>query len=232
MNKLQSVLLGLLHDKALLKQEVIGVAIEKFNLFKQVMSTEVLSLASGLKDRRIRMQFTDKGTNECQVLVGSDALIFHLHTNVFALPSDHPFWKVKYLKEDYSRGYFGVIYVYNFLAKSILQHHNGDGGDLLARIFINKDGFFFIEGVQLAAEKFPKLGRVKLGERQLEEIFHLLSISAVNFDLLVPPYETVSSINVMQLQEISSNLGMHTAKKLGFEIPNHTNLNTIEDDFE
>ena len=69
MNKLQSVLLGLLHDKALLKQEVIGVAIEKFNLFKQVMSTEVLSLASGLKDRRIRMQFTDKGTNECQVLV-------------------------------------------------------------------------------------------------------------------------------------------------------------------
>ncbi len=76
------------------------------------------------------------------------------------------------------------------------------------------------------------MGRVKLGEKQLEEIFHLLSISAVNFDLLVPPYETVSSINVMQLQEISSNLGMHTAKKLGFEIPNHTNLNTIEDDFE
>jgi hypothetical protein len=232
MSQLEGVLLNLLHDKALLKQEVIGGAHEKFNMFKQVMSDEVSSLANKLTDKRIRMQFIDKGLNECHVLAGSDALVFHLHTNVFTLPSDHPFWKFSYLKKDFSKGYFGVIYVYNFLAKSIIQQHLDDGGGLIARIFINKDGMFFIEGSQPIAEKYLRLGRHRFNDKSAKEIFLLTAISAVNVDLTIPEYEDVNAISVEQLQEISSNLGIQTSKKLGFQLPNHSENAHFEDEYE
>jgi len=232
MTQMEGILLSLLHDKALLKQEVIGGSHDRFNMFKQVMTDEVKNLSSKLTDKRIRMQFIDKGSNECHVMAGSDALVFHLHTNVFTLPSEHPFWKQNYLKKDFSKGYFGVIYVYNFLAKSILQQHLDDGGGLIARIFINKDGAFFIEGSQQIAEKFIRLGRNKFNEKTAKEIFLLTAISAVNVDLTIPGYEEVSTISVEQLQEISSNLGIHTAKKLGFQLPNHNEINHFEDEYE
>jgi hypothetical protein len=232
MTQLEGILLNLLHDKALLKQEVIGGAHEKFNMFKQLMADEVKNLGAKLSDKRIRMQFIDKGINECHVLAGSDALVFHLHTNVFTLPSEHPFWKHSYLKKDFSKGYFGVIYVYNFLAKSILQQHLDDGGGLIARIFINKDGMFFIEGSQQIAEKYLRLGRHKFNEKTAKEIFLLTAISAVNVDLTIPNYEDVNAISVEQLQEISSNLGIHTAKKLGFQLPNHSEISHFEDEYE
>lgn len=232
MTQLEGILLNLLHDKALLKQEVIGGAHDKFNMFKQLMADEVKDLAVKLTDKRIRMQFIDKGVNECYVMAGSDALVFHLHTNVFTLPSEHPFWKHSYLKKDFSKGYFGVIYIYNFLAKSILQQHLEDGGGLIARIFINKDGMFFIEGSQQIAEKYLRLGRHKFNEKTAKEIFLLTAISAVNVDLTIPNYEEVNLISVEQLQEISSNLGIQTAKKLGFQLPNNNETPHFEDEFE
>ena len=87
--------------------------------FKVVMDEEVTFLKSKLTDERVRMQFIDKGTYESQIFIGSDFLFFHMHTNVFLLPDDHPFWKLKYLKKNRENGYFGIIYIYNFFFNDI-----------------------------------------------------------------------------------------------------------------
>ena len=124
--ELQESVLNLLHDKVTLKQDVLALTKKWFKELNEVIASEVSSLKLGLKDSRIRMEFTFKSEYESRVMIGSDALIFHLHTNVFTIPEDNPLWKDTYIKKDFSRGYFGVIYVYNFSAQSILQNRIGD----------------------------------------------------------------------------------------------------------
>ena len=54
--------------------------------------------------------------------------------------------KQKYVKEDKMRSFCGVIHVYNFLNDSFKYNRLNDVGNLVARIFVNKDKHFFVEG--------------------------------------------------------------------------------------
>ncbi len=214
--ELHDSVLKLLHDKVTLKQDVLALTKKWFNVLNEVIATEVSSLKLGLRDPRIRMEFACKSEYETRVMIGSDALIFHLHTNIFTIPEENPLWKDTYVKKDFSRGYFGVIYVYNFSAQSILQNRIGDEGGLLARIYINKENHFVVEGVQQVALRFPKIARNILTKDIFVEMLHLLFLGAVSNDLIIPPYDAVSGINVDQLNELSENLGIRTNKTLGF----------------
>ena len=131
--------------------------------------------------------------------------------------SYHLFWKTAYLKKDESLGYFGVFHVYNFLAQSYLLNRKEDIGFLLARIFINRKGHFFIEGVDPLSSKYAKLGKNVVSSTLFNEISLSLSISAVEFDLYVPAYNSIGQINISQLEELSSNLGVQKVKRLGFK---------------
>lgn len=213
---LRDSVLNLLHDKVTLKQDVLAVTKKWFKELSEVLAAEVAELKGGLKDPRIRMEATFKSDFESRVKVGSDALIFHLHTNVFTIPEDNPLWKDAYIKKDFSRGYFGVIYVYNFSAQSILQNRIGDEGGLLARMYINKENHFVIEGVQQVALRFPKISKNTVTKDVLVEMVHLLFLGAVSNDLVIPAYDAVSEINIDQLNELSENLGIRTNKSLGF----------------
>ncbi len=213
---LRDSVLNLLHDKVTLKQDVLAVTKKWFKELSEVLAAEVAELKGGLKDPRIRMEATFKSDFESRVMVGSDALIFHLHTNVFTIPEDNPLWKDAYIKKDFSRGYFGVIYVYNFSAQSILQNRIGDEGGLLARMYINKENHFVIEGVQQVALRFPKISKNTVTKDVLVEMVHLLFLGAVSNDLVIPAYDAVSEINIDQLNELSENLGIRTNKSLGF----------------
>lgn len=214
--ELRDSVLNLLHDKVTLKQDVLAVTKKWFKELNEVLASEVSILKDGLIDPRIRMEAAFKSEYESRVMIGSDAVIFHLHTNVFTIPEDNPLWKDAYIKKDFSRGYFGVIYVYNFSAQSILQNRIGDEGGLLARIYINKENHFVIEGVQQVALRFPKISKNNLSKDVLIEMLHLLFMGAVSNDLIIPPYDAVSEINVDQLNELSENLGIRTNKTLGF----------------
>jgi len=226
--ELQEAVLNLLHDKVTLKQDVLANTKKWFKELNEVIAAEVSVLKISLRDPRIRMEYSSKSEFESRVMIGSDALIFHMHTNVFTIPEDNPLWKDAYVKKDFSRGYFGVVYVYNFSAQSILQNRLGDEGGLLARIYINKENHFVVEGVQQVALRFPKISKNKLSKEVLVEMLHLLFLGAVSNDLIIPPYDAVAGINVDQLNELSENLGIRTNKTLGFR---SSNTNGGEDDF-
>jgi hypothetical protein len=215
-NKRQTIL-NLLLNKAALKQDIYADTKRVFLDFKRVMQEEVNELKSKITDNRIRMSYEEKGEYEAQVFIGSDVLVFHMHTNIFLLPQQHPFWNLDYLKENPDNGYFGIIYIYNFLAQSFLQNRVNDPGYLIGRIFVNKEGHFFIEGKGALGQAFSDVEKAVISDEQLRDIAHTSFCYALDFDLLTPPYEIVSQLNVMQIKAISSSLNIQTGKRLGFK---------------
>lgn len=212
----RDIFLDALSRKALMKQDVIEKSKESFLLFKNILQEEIEAMFSKITDARLRMYFTPKGEFECVSFIGSDALVFHLHTNVFSLPEGHPLWEMDYIKEDTDRAFFGIINVYNFIAQSVLKNKLEDVGEIIARIFINKDGYFFMEGVEHVAEKYQVLGQHKFNKVNIRSIVYLLFETAISVDLTIPPYDSVSELTVMHLNEISVDLGLKTRKSVGF----------------
>lgn len=216
----RSVILNLLTSKSALKQDIIEDTEKIFISLKRVLLEEVSALKEKITDPRIRMDYNDKSRFEAQVYVGSDALLFHMHNNVFLLPEGHPFWEQAYLKDNPSRGYFGIIYIYNFLAQSLIQTRSNDLGYLIGRIFVNSEGHFFMEGKGPLGTSFQEMGEECLCDDILRDVILTSFAFALNFDLLTPPYEIVSQINVQQAIAISDSLSMQTGKRLGFKFEN------------
>jgi hypothetical protein len=219
----RQAILDLLLNKAALKQNIAQDVTDVFKQFKQVIKTEIESLKGHVEDPRIRLFCKDIGDFEKHVYVGSDVLIFHQHNNVFRMPDDNPLWGTQYFKEDDDRGFFGVIYIYNFLAQSFLQNRIHDQGYLIGRIFVNKDRQFMIEGKGQLGYMFRDVENMLLTEDAIKLIVQLSFVFAIQFDLLVPPYEFVSEMTVGEAQLISNNLQIQTGKRLGFKMKNEDN---------
>ncbi|TNE54407.1 MAG: hypothetical protein EP338_07395 [Bacteroidetes bacterium] len=214
--KYREEVLEILHQKAALKQDIHFDTLKVFDRFKEVMREEVGILRKKITDQRVRMQYVDKGKFESQIFVGSDMLFFHMHPNVFLLPDGHPFWKLDYLKENPDNGYFGIIYIYNFLAQSVLQNRSEDPGYLISRIFVNREGHFFIEGHGLLGKEFKDVEKEVLSDDNLRTILYRCFGFATQFELLTPPYEVMSEVNVHQIKELSLSLRLKTEKRVGF----------------
>jgi hypothetical protein len=214
----RKLILDLLENKATLKQSIAADATKIFGQLKNVIETEIKELKKHVKDPRVRLFSKEIGDFEKHVYIGSDVLVFHQHNNVFRMPDDNPLWGTQYFKEDDDRGFFGVLYIYNFLAQSFLQNRTQDQGYLIGRIFFNKDHHFMIEGKGQLGYLFRDMQNMELTEEALKLIIQMAFVFAIEFDLLVPPYEFVSEMTVGEAQIISNNLQMQTGKRLGFKM--------------
>jgi hypothetical protein len=63
-----------------------------------------------------------------------------------------------------------------------------------------------------------------LSQEVIEEIILRLSIYALEFDLLTPPYQAVNQVSVGELQTLSSNTKLKTGKRLGFQFQSNTDI--------
>lgn len=97
-------------------------------------------------DKRIVIDYKDKGEFEIELRVAGDILFFYMHTNIFEFEKSHPLWKTSYLKENEFNSYCGTIQIYNFLSDSFKYNRMNDVGYMIGRIFINKDAHFYVEG--------------------------------------------------------------------------------------
>lgn len=209
-----------LSTKAALKQDVADLSEEVLAKLKSAAFEKVNRLQGHIQDKRVRLRLEDKGQHEFVLFVGSDVLIFQLHTNVFRFPDEHPFWKKKYLRESPEKGYFGVINIYNFLAESVERNRVNDEGYLIGRIFVNRFSHFVIEGLETLNAIAKDLTRSSLTDEKIEKIIDESILAAIDFDLLVPPYELIERSSVVQIQAISSELQSGTGKRLGFRFQN------------
>ncbi|MBP5984345.1 MAG: hypothetical protein KA734_11500 [Fluviicola sp.] len=217
MNDSLKIIQELLEKKATLKQDIFHDTKTQFDRFKHILLEEIGALRHEIKDDRIRLHVEHKGEYQIQVFIGSDVLVFQMHTNVFKLSDEHPIWKTEYMTEDKDRGYFGIINIYNFLAESYLKSRLNDVGYLIGRVFVNKDSHFMVEGKGQLGFLFRDLTATKLNDAIIKHIIDVAFLFALEFDLLTPPYDIVSKVSVVQMMEQNSREQMSTGKRLGFK---------------
>ena len=215
----QDQILFLLKNKSVLKQDVFHNTIAQFNSLKEVLKTTIKELTEkfGDTDSRVTFEYRDRGAFQCEIRVAGDLLIFQMHTNVFQFEKDSSFWQPGYLKEKPENSYVGTINVYNFLSDSFRYDRTADVGYLLARAFINKENHFVVQGKKHLGILFNDLVASNFDSSSQQKFVDQVILYALNFDLLIPPYENLHQITVEEMQDINHSGSLATGKRIGFQ---------------
>ncbi len=206
--------------KTNVKQEVYRKTVSSFSLLKEVLkelAEEYREILKNKVDDHILPVYQEKGIFEAEFRIGGDLLIFSMHTNVFVFNREHPIWKLDYIKNNPMNSYCGVFNIYNFLADSFKYNRMEDLGYLIARIFVNRENHFFVEGKRQSGELVKDFASDELTKENLKEILETAIQYAIDFDLLVPPYDQVKIANVDQMQTEINHSKIQTGKRLGFK---------------
>jgi hypothetical protein len=87
---------------------------------------------------------------------------------------------------------------------------------MIARIFINKDEYFFVEGKRQLGFLYNDFNR-SITEEDVRSIIESGILYSLDFDLYTPPYQEVQEISVDEVIEVSQINKMRTGKRLGFK---------------
>lgn len=223
-NEGEQILLDILKFKSGHKQDVFANTKKWFVKLKRILEDTTHSMSPKVGDDRIRFRSEEFGDGEARLFLGSDVLVFQMHSNVFKLPDTDYTSQTSYVQKKPSNGYCGIINVYDFLADSYEFGRHQDIGYLICRIFINKENHFKIEGKGPIGFMYQDFMNQKLTVELLQEIILRAGIYALEFDLLTPPYQTVSEVSVGELQIMTTNSKLATGKRLGFKFRSETNF--------
>ena len=214
-NGLESIII-----KSNAKQEVHQNTLQAFNQLKDVLKELVKKyrqeLAGKVPEKNLPI-FMEKGPFEAEFRLAADMLVFSMHSNVFVFNREHPIWETDYIKANPLNSYCGIIHIYNFLSDSFKYSRLQDIGYLIARIFINKENHFFVEGKRQEGDLVKDFEKDVISKETLTQILDTSIRYAIEFDLLVPPYDQVKVASVEQMKVEISHSKMKTGKRLGFK---------------
>jgi hypothetical protein len=204
--------------KSVIKHKVHDNTHEIFNLFKLVLSETEKEINGSLNgiDHRVYLEYKDHGKFEAQIKVAGDLLIFNMHSNTFEFNREHLIWQNSYAKENPLNTYCGIINIYNFLNDSFRYNRDEDLGYLIARVFVNREFFFLVEGKRQMGYLYNVFGQQKIDKEAVKQIIQSSIQYALEFDLLVPPYDAVKIATVEQMKREIENSKLQTGKRLGF----------------
>jgi len=218
-NPVKEGILSLLQTKAVVKQDVYENTKICFNQLREVLTSIPEEYHSGMKvtDNRVSLEYEDRGEYVTQLKVAGDVLVFQMHTNAFEFDREHEVWKNEYVKSEVYNSYCGVINIYNFLHDSFRYNRHNDLGYLIARVFINKEGHFFVEGKRQKGMGLNHFGTSVISTESWKRIVEVAILYSLEFDLLVPPYDDIKIISMVEMSEEILNSKMRTGKRLGFK---------------
>lgn len=213
-----NILAGLNH-KAALKQHIYRNTRTTFEQLK----TCALEIAEHLtphvikKDKNLQVELIEVSDFEFHLKFSGDTITFIMHTNVFCFPPEHAVGKSPYVLEIPTRGYCGMIQAYNFLSDSLKYQRLSDIGYLLARLFINAEGHFYVDGQRQLDFLYKDFETQKIDADAITKIIEQTMLYALDFDLYVPPMEVMSEITLQQKRLFNNTGGFATGKRLGFK---------------
>lgn len=223
----QQEILDGLNNKSQIKQRVYTQTLDMFGTLKEIlneMSNDMNDLLESTndrrevsKDKRVRLEYRDRGKFEAELKFADDVLIFSMHSDVFQFDRDHSIWNSSFVKEDTNNSYCGIISVYNFLSDSLKYNREQDLGYLVARIFVNKDKYFLVEGKRQKNKSVSSFGKKELGRDELVAIVETAILYTMSFDLLVPPYDLVKVASVEQINDKIESTKLQTGKRMGYK---------------
>ncbi|MBL6729451.1 MAG: hypothetical protein ISP74_00895 [Bacteroidia bacterium] len=208
-----------LNNKAALKQHIYRNTITVFEQFKKCASEIADKLTPEIisQDKSLEVGLSEIGEFEFHLKFSGDTIAFIMHTNVFSFPPEHEVSKSSYVNEAPDRGYCGMIQAYNFLSDSLKYRRLGDIGYLLARIFINCEGNFYVDGQRQLDFLFKDFNKQKIDNESIIKVIEQTMLYALDFDLYIPPMDTMKEITVQEKDYFNNPRGFVTGKRLGFK---------------
>lgn len=209
-----------LKTKSALLQHIFDNTQQVFGQLKEILqeyAVEANEQLEGVTDKRVKLEYRDRGKFEAQLQLAGDILIFSMHTNVFQFERENIIWQNSYVKQDKQNAYCGVINIYNFLADSFKYNRSADEGYLVARLFINRDFQYMVEGKRQVTYRHDNFGQGAITPQVLTEIIENTMAYTLDFDLLVPPYDAVKLVTVDQMNTKIENSKLQTGKRLGYQ---------------
>ena len=95
---------------------------------------------------------------------------------------------------------------------------------MIGRILINKDQHYYVEGKRELAQVLNNFSMNKLTPESVREILHSAIKYTINFDLLLPNYDTFKEVTVHDIMQMEDSIyTLTTAKRLGFKFEPDTN---------
>jgi hypothetical protein len=208
---------NLLENKSTAKQATYRHVMNAFAVFSNEAKRVVDELLNRAHpdDQDVTVEYNTISEHEFDVKLAGDMLIFVMHTNIVTFDDTHPIMKEEYITTNEVNRYFGQIMIYNFMADSLKFNRTNDPGYLLARLLINHDNRFFIEGEKQLAE-YNKISEEPITEEILRRIVKIVLRMAIENDLIAPPFTQVKSITLHQKREHTLELG--GGQKIGFRM--------------
>jgi hypothetical protein len=214
-----SSIIKILREKIALKQAVFQKTRSVFDGLRssiQKLAVELEPLVTQIESE-LSVSAKDTGEYETTFVLADETLLFVMHTNIFTFDNNHEVWKTSYVQQDRSRAFCGKIFIYNFLSDSFRYNRVNDLGYLIARIFINKDGHYFVEGKKQLGYLYNDFSSSVLDESAIRQIIESAIIYSLDFDPFTPPYERVTEISVREVLDASIQSKLATGKRLGFK---------------
>lgn len=223
-NSIDERLYNLVKTKGPLSYMVCENGFKWFGVIKGILEQTAIKLREDIHkaDPKIVIEYSHKGDNQVQIRIADDVIVFHLQTNVFRFEESHSLGKSAYIKANPLKGHCCIINVYNFIADSITQKRENDFGILIARVFINVENHFFVEGKKQVGILFDDFANDIIDAEKIEKLLKSLIVFCLEHDLITPPFESVQTIT---LNEIINNTFtfLSNSKRLGFEIISKAN---------
>jgi hypothetical protein len=215
----RELILKTIQEKALLKSEVSDHTSTGFEQLRKVLAltlTDLKASAGKINSKEIFLSLTHKSEFESEFNMVDDTIVFLMHTNVFTFESNHEIWKSSYVKQDPSLSYCGKIHVYNFLSDSFKYNRTNDVGYLIARIFINRENHFFLEGKRQLGFLYNDFANSVFDNDSIRKVLDSIILYSLDFEPFVPPYNQVSELSVADILNSTLESKIATGKRLGF----------------
>lgn len=201
------------------KQAIYRNTADVFDLLKKQLSKIAVRLKHDYtsKDSSVEIDYKENNKFEAQLKFSGDMLMVSMHSNIFNFDQTHSIFQTSYIKSDPTLSYCGVIYIHNFLADSIKYNRLADQGSLIARILINKEKHFIVEGEGALNFLYQDLENDIISEDKLTDIIERSILFCLTSDLLIPPFAQIKEVTLNQKQSMLAASGYPTGKHLGYQ---------------
>jgi hypothetical protein len=207
----------MLESKSSAKQSAYKHICWAFSILSDEARKMINELSRSAKpvDEDVTIEYNDIHEHEFDVKLAGDMLIFVMNSNVVTFEESHAIMKEDYIKANDVNRYFGQIMIYNFMADSLKYGRMNDPGYLLARLMINHESRFFIEGEKELTD-YNKISEKEITEEDLRNLVKLTLKMAIANDLVAPSFSNVKSITLNQKKDHALEMG--GAQKIGFRM--------------
>lgn len=217
-------LIQLLNSKAILNIETVDTTSIVFASIKKILKQfESKVKGEGVIDSRIKITFSDRGTFEAELKIADEVIIFIMHTNAFVFDPSHPIMKSGYIGINAANATCGMISIYNFQSDSLKYDRKNDIGILIARMFVNKESHFFVEGRKQLGILYNDYSTMVSTSENLLSFIETCIVYCLEIDVAVPPIDAMKQISVFEAMAYNLQSTLTANTRLGFKFQNQAN---------